>query len=65
MRLFAVTDRLPLVCFGNDPTPYLRVETALEWYEGELARDICNKTCQERVAVFQKILNRLLGGEFD
>ena len=61
--MFALADRLPLVCFGEDNTPYLRVETALEWYERELRIEICNKHYQQYVAVFQKILERHEAGE--
>ena len=63
--LFVITDGLPVVYFGNGKTAYIRVDTALEWFEGELACEPNNKKYRDGVRAYRRILEKVQAGEVE
>src|SRR4051812_8555391 len=54
--LVATIDCLPMTFFGRGKTPYLRVQTALEWFEKELPCDPRNEKYKAAIATYRRIL---------
>jgi hypothetical protein len=63
--LFALMDELPVVYFGKDTAAYIQIETALEWFEKELACDPSNKTYRDGVRAYRRILEKVQAGEVE
>lgn len=63
--LVAMVDGLRLSFFGKEQTAWLRVETALEWFEKELPRDPDNKNYKMAITAYRRVLEHFRDGKIE
>lgn len=63
--LVAMIDALPLIFFGKGKTAYLRVETALDWFEKESKTSPANRTYKEAIDAYRDVLEKFKKGEVE
>jgi hypothetical protein len=61
--LVAMIDCLPLTFFGKGKTPYLRVQTALEWFEKEIQYGVEVEKKQMAITAYRRILEHFAAGK--
>jgi hypothetical protein len=61
----AMIDALPLVFFDKGKTAYLRVETALDWFEKELKTSPANLTYKQAIDAYRDVLEKFKDGEVE
>jgi hypothetical protein len=55
------TDGIPVTFFGNEPTPYVKIETVISWHEKEMASG--SSVDSQILAALRKILNQFREGK--